>query len=64
MNDEVIRAWNNGLYEIKYISTSEPTWTEDVSGIMVLSRYGGTVTLFISDTAAPNGWVYGVLAEL
>ena len=63
-NDDVRRLWNNSLYEIKVISTSQPTWTENVSGILVLSVYGGSRTLFISDTTATNGWVYGTLTEL
>lgn len=63
-NDEMRRAWNNALLEIKKVTTSSPNWTESVDGIMVLSQYGASWRLYISDTAATNKWVYCALTEL
>ena len=62
-NDDTRRLLNNSLYEIKVISTASPNWTEDVSGILVLSIYG-TPTLFVSNIDSPNGWSYGTLTNL
>lgn len=57
-NDDIRRVWNEGLYEIRKISTSSPSWTETVDGVPVFSVFGGTKRLYISDTSATNGWVY------
>jgi hypothetical protein len=64
MNDQVLRAWNNGLYEVKTISLSEPNWTESIDGILVLSHYGASGRLYISDINTANGWWYVNLTEL
>ena len=63
-NDEVRRILNNALIEIKKISTSSPNWTENVDGIIVYSRYGGSPRFYISDTEASNGWAYVDLTDL
>lgn len=65
-NDDVRRLWNNSLYEIKVVSTAQPNWTEDVSGVLVLSTYGGAgaMRLYVSNTKAANGWSYAILSDL
>ena len=62
-NDDLTRLWNNSLYELKIISTSQPNWTEDISGIPVLSTYG-TARLYISNIDAANKWSYVDLTDL
>jgi len=63
-HDEIRNILNLGNYEIKKITSASPGWTESVDGIPVLSIYGASRTLFISDTGATNGWSYVTLTEL
>ena len=63
-HDDIKTILNLGNYEIKITSQSYPNWTETVDGILVLSRFGASKTLFISDTSAANGWTYVTLTDL
>lgn len=63
-HDDIKTILNRGQYEIKKISSSYPTWTEPKDGILVLSVFSASRTLFISDTSASNGWVWVTLTEL
>ena len=63
-HDDIKTILNLGNYEIKVTSQSYPNWTEKVNGILVLSIFGASKILFISETSAPNGWVYATLTDL
>ena len=62
--EDVRNILNLGNYEIKKIALASPNWTESVDGILVLSVYGAQYRLYISDTAATNGWRYVTLLTL
>lgn len=62
--EDVRNILNRGNYEIKFTSQASPNWTENINGILVLSVYGASVRLYISNTSATNGWSYANLTDL
>lgn len=56
--EDIKTILNRGRYEITVITSSSPSWTESVNGIMVLSIYGATTRLYISNMSATNKWTY------
>ena len=62
--EEVRSVINLGNYEVKKIALANPTWTESVDGILILSVYGAQYRLYISDNSAANGWRYVTLSTL
>jgi len=63
-HDEIKTILNLGRYEVKKVTSSSPTWVESVDGILVLSIYGATATLYISNMTASNKWSYVTLTDL
>ena len=64
MFEDIKNILNLGRYEFTKITSSEPSWTEGVDGIAVLSVFGATRRLYISDMSAAKKWVYVTLTEL
>lgn len=62
--DDIKSILNNGSYELKITAASSPGWTESVNGVMVLSIYGASTRLYISNNNTANGWVYVALTDL
>lgn len=62
--EDVRNILNRGNYEIKYTTQSSPNWTESVNGILVLSVFGASARLYVSNNSAANGWSYAALTDL
>jgi len=63
-HEEIRTILNTGQYEMKKITSSYPNWSEGKDGVMVLSVFSASRTLFISDMSATNKWSYVSLTEL
>ncbi len=62
--EDVKTILNRGNYEVKITTQASPGWTESVNGILVLSIFGATATLWISNTSAANKWSGVILTDL
>ena len=62
--EDIRNVLNRGSYEIKVTTQSYPNWTEATDGIMVLSIFGASTTLFISNTNVTSKWTYVSLTNL